>query len=222
MSGIDRRRVMLGSALIGAAGLAVAARPPRPHTRLSQDALDRAVPITVPGYRTIDTSGVVLPPQDALSQLIYDGLVIRSYLAPDGMPLSLVVAYGATQDYALQLHRPEICYPASGFRVGAVDAVPLSLEGHPIAASTLLATRGSRQERLLYWTRLGDRFPVTLWQERAAIVAAALRHEAADGVLVRLSTSAEGGASALLDFAHAWAAALPPVGRTLLLGARSA
>lgn len=219
MSGIDRRRMILGSTLIGASLLAVAARPPRPRGRPAQEAIDRAMPVAVPGYRAIDAAGVVLPPQDALSQLIYDGLIVRSYEAPDGCPIALVVAYGATQDYALQLHRPETCYPASGYRIGSISDVTLPLGPSRVPASTLVATRGSRRERLLYWTRVGTRFPTTLWQERSAIVAAALRHRTADGALVRLSAPAEAGDAPLLRFAEAWAAALPPAGRMLLLGA---
>jgi EpsI family protein len=221
MTGIDRRRMVLGSALLGAAALAAVARPPRPSVRLSQEALDRAMPGAVPGYLPIEAGGVVLPPEDALSALIYDGLVVRSYQAPGGDPVSLVVAYGATQDYALQLHRPETCYPASGFRIGPVEPLELPLGDRRIPASTLLATRGSRQERVLYWTRLGDRFPVTLWQEREAIVAAALRRRVADGVLVRLSTPSDGGLALLARFAEAWAGALQPSARALILGGAS-
>lgn len=219
MSGIDRRRMILGSTLIGASLLAVGARPPRPRGRPAQQAIDQAVPAAVPGYRAIDAAGVVLPPRDALSQLIYDGLVVRSYEGADGCPIALVVAYGATQDYALQLHRPETCYPASGYRIGPVADVTLPIGPARVPASTLVATRGSRQERLLYWTRVGDRFPTTLWLERSAIVAAALRHRTADGVLVRLSAPADAGDAPLVRFAQAWAAALPRAGRVLLLGA---
>lgn len=220
---IDRRRVLLGSALLGATALAVAARPPRLRTRVTQAELEAMMPRDVPGFRQAETAGVVLPPEDALSALIYDGLVVRSYVAADGAPLSLVVAYGTTQDYALQIHRPESCYPASGFRIGPVSPASVPLGDRTIPASTLLATRGRRHERLLYWTRVGDRFPVSLWQEREAIVAAALRHRTADGVLVRLSTSVEeGGEALLLGFAKAWAAALPEAGRVLLTGATRA
>ena len=46
----------------------------------------------------------------------------------------LSIAYGKNQSDALQLHKPEICYPAQGFTLLAKQNTPLDLLGKPIAA----------------------------------------------------------------------------------------
>lgn len=216
-----RRQVLLGTALLGVAGLAAVARPPRPVRKPGlQQALEQAMPVRVgEDQRGAAGGGLVLPPQDALSQAIYDGYVARAYAAPGLAPIYLVIAYGSVQDYALQLHRPEHCYPASGYTIGTVRERQLALAGRQIPGSAMSARLGRHNESVLWWTRVGTAFPASLWQERRVILGSALRREVPDGVLVRFSTTdVPGAGDRLAGFASRFVAVLDRQTRALLIG----
>jgi EpsI family protein len=216
----SRRQFVLGSALLGLAGLGALARPPRPPGRPGlQRELEAGLPDRVGNYARRTAAGVVLPRQDELSRQIYDGFVAHAYVAPGLAPIFLVVAYGSVQDYALQLHRPEYCYPASGYTIGDLAHDDLHLPGRTIRSSRMEASLARRIDSVLWWTRIGNDFPVTVWEERGEILAAALRREVPDGVLVRLSTAASPGSVATLEaFASDMMGNVAPAIRRLLIG----
>lgn len=217
---IDRRQLLFAGMLATGSAAAAMLRPRR--VPLVANQLEAAVPTTVGPYRYATAAGVVLPPRDELGEQLYDQYLARSYVAPGRPPVMLLIAYGSTQDYQLQLHRPEICYPAVGYMVGEARRVPIMLGGaRPVEATALTATRDAQREQILYWTRIGEAFPTTTWGERAAIVRGALRREIPDGVLVRLSVvTVDAGAAtaALIQFNAQLIASLQPPARRLLLG----
>lgn len=167
---------------------------------------------------------VVIAP-DALSDSVYQSLAAKRYSAPGVPPITLVVAYGAAQSYETQLHRPEICYPASGFWIEAQGADDLRLPPGPLPASVLRARRGDRADTVLYWSRIGTSHPQGLWPQRFAIMRSALSQGGADGVLVRISRTsvrADQDRIALSNFARTMWAALAEPERALLFGQFSA
>jgi EpsI family protein len=222
MNELDRRGFLLGGMLVAGVAGAAAARPDRRASPISQQALEQAIPARLDAYRSVESFNAVLPPQDELSRRIYDRYIARAYVAPGRSPIVLVVAYGSTQDYGFQLHRPETCYPASGWDLGPSRQVALALpDGRGIRGKSMSADRPGRREQLVYWTRIGGSFPVDLWEGRLEIMRRALQRRVPDGVLVRLSTDARSPAAAidaLVDFNTRLLAALSPEGRALLLG----
>lgn len=177
------------------------------------------MPGEVAHYRPADPAGVVLPRPDDLSREIYDGFLARAYTDGENPAIFVVLAYGSVQDYALQLHRPEICYPASGYTISPVTELALGLGSRTVPACTMEATLGQREDRVLWWTRMASAFPTTVWQERREILAAAVRREVPDGVLVRFSTAGSpGSADRLKEFARSFITALPATIRPLLIG----
>ncbi len=167
---------------------------------------------------------VVIAP-DALTNSVYQSLAAKRYSAPGQSPITLVVAYGAAQSYETQLHRPEICYPASGFWIEAQGADGLRLPPGTLPASLLRARRGDRADTVLYWSRIGDRHPQGLWPQRFAIMRAALTQGGADGVLVRISRTSvrpDQDRAALSTFAQTMWTALAAPERALLFGQLSA
>ena len=167
---------------------------------------------------------VVIAP-DALTDSVYQSLAAKRYSAPNMSPITLVVAYGAAQSYETQLHRPEICYPASGFWIEAQASDVLRLPSGTLPASVLRARRGDRADTVLYWSRIGDSHPQGLWPQRFAIMRAALAQGGADGVLVRISRTSvrpDRDGVALSNFARTMWAALAAPERTLLFGQLSA
>lgn len=214
--------MLIGTALLGVGGAAMARQPVATAAPVRKEALDKLVPAQVGEWTYRDDSGVVLPPPDALSDSLYSGLVSRSYASPSGAPMMLVVAYSNTQDGMLQVHRPEVCYPAGGYRLSEtrVQDIPNGIGG-TIPANTFSADGVSRTEQVLYWTRIGDRFPARWLDQRIAVLQANLEGIIPDGVLVRVSTLAPDMASARADmasFAAQLVRAAPPAGRRLMVG----
>jgi EpsI family protein len=219
-----RRDLVLGGMLVGASGLAWLSRARAGEPAVDQSVLEAALPVSPPGYRTVPEDGFVLPQRDALSEDIYDRYAVRGYAAEGAglPPVRLVVAYGSVQDYGLQLHRPESCYPAAGFAIGARREVTLQLgSGRSVKAVALSASRSRRHEQILYWTRIGDQFPADLWEGRLIILRQALQRDLPDGALVRaslFSSDPDAALDQLKAFARSLCDAAGPAARRIMLG----
>lgn len=215
-----RRDLLLGGALAAAGGIAYARVPHRGYKPIPPGALERLVPLTVGGWRFQAASGVVLPPPDQLAHLLYDTQLTRTYESGVDLPVMLLMAYGSSQSGMLQIHRPETCYPASGFRLTDTveDRMPIG-KGRSIPVRRFTAASDTRVEQVLYWTRIGDDLPVSWAQQRLAVVRSNLRGFVPDGLLVRMSTVTEdmrGGQDTLRRFAEAMIDALG-TGRRLIV-----
>ena len=64
---------------------------------------------------------VVNPQTKELLDKLYSQLLTRTYVNKDGYRIMLSMAYGDDQRGGLQAHRPEVCYPAQGFKLGKVE-----------------------------------------------------------------------------------------------------
>ncbi len=188
-----RVNIILAIALI--LGAAVAAQAMIPHRKLGKaptnEELDRMIPKTFGNWTYEPEVRLVEPPgSDTLSKQIYNAELARGYRDPDGRLVMFLVAYGASQSDRLQLHRPEICYAAQGFRVAKLTTVDLDLGGGRPALPVrhLLALRENRVEPITYWMRLGDTVATNAVERQVLKVEYGLRGYIADGALVRLST----------------------------------
>jgi len=134
----------------------------------------------------------------------------------------LLLAYGSSQSGMLQIHRPEICYPASGFHLTEtqVTSIPLSA-GRAVASRSFTANSDTRVEQVLYWTRIGDLVPTSWVSQRLAVVRSNLQGQIPDGLLVRLSTvsdDVEHALATLKKFARAMIETMPLERRRMLIG----
>lgn len=222
---LGRRDVVFGG-LLAATGAVAYARTPRfPDVAIRDGELDKLIPLAIGPWRFRTESGLVLPPPDQLVDQLYSQQVARAYEPVDDAsiaPVMLMVAYGSSQSGMLQVHRPEVCYPASGFALSPTLAVDIDVvAGRRVPANYFTATRDLRTERVLYWTRVGDALPRSWTEQRLAVMSSNLRRRIPDGVLVRLSTIGgdEATAKVTLDrFAATMLADLPPRGRRVLIG----
>ena len=117
----SRRQFLLGATCLAAATVAFLRKPRADVAFLGATKLDSLVPKQFAGWRYVTSSGLVLPPQDQLQSKIYHQLVTRVYNRDDGQTIMLLIAYGGSQDGVVQIHRPEICYPASGYTLTTVQ-----------------------------------------------------------------------------------------------------
>src|SRR5271169_202252 len=137
-------------ALLGAMLLAIVLTPHRLMAR-THDVfdIDKRLPTAFGDWKPVEGLNVVAPaPPDSLEREVYNQEASRGFVDPEGHIVMLMVAYGESQSDRLQLHHPEVCYTAQGFRVSHTS--PLKLDYSPLGEPPLKATRlvAQREERV--------------------------------------------------------------------------
>lgn len=187
---INRRDLIVGGACLAAAAGAEAARPRHRVALLQKDAqLEKVIPRAFGIWKVREGEGIITPQsENSLAAQLYNQSVGRMYEDPEGNVIMLLIAYGNTQSDTLQLHRPEVCYPAFGFQIVENNPTEIPLgHGALIPARNLVASVPGREERITYWTRVGEYMPVSNSEQRQMRFRTALAGIIPDGVLVRIS-----------------------------------
>jgi EpsI family protein len=196
---IDRRDLFIGGACVVAAGAAFGLKPRRRVSLQGSAKLEDFVPRRIAGWVSRDVSDLVAPKtEDSLQAKLYGETVGRVYTPAGGeAEVMMLLAHGDTQSNDLQLHRPEVCYPAFGFSISHSQAIALPLPGGvKLPARRLVATAPGRQENIIYWSRLGEYLPVDGAQQRVERLLTAMHGYVADGLLARFSVlGADSGAA---------------------------
>jgi len=200
LSKLSRRQTLIGAGFLAAAATSLVLKPRRAENLLGKAKLDDLVPKRIGGWQFNTASGLVLPPADQLRDKLYSQLLTRVYIRDGLPPVMMLIAYSGSQDGTLQVHRPEVCYPASGYRLSDIEPHALSLApGITLPTRWIVAETGVRREQLVYWTRLGSHFPTTWAEQREAVIAENFAGVIPDGVLVRLSSAGDGVLTPMLD-----------------------
>ena len=134
------------------------------------------------------SAAIVDPTQKELLDKIYSETLTRTYVNRAGYRIMLSIAYGKNQSDALQLHKPEVCYPAQGFALLAKQAGTLDLLGKPITAVRLQTRLGLRVEPITYWTVVGDHVTTGGIDKKLTEMRYAMTGRIPDGMLVRVSS----------------------------------
>jgi EpsI family protein len=153
--------------------------------------IDKRLPTKFGKWAPVEGLNVVAPPApNSLESEIYNQEASRGFVDPDGHVVMLMVAYGESQSDRLQLHHPEVCYTAQGFRVSRTSSVKLdySPSAPPIKLTRLVATREERLEPISYWMRIGYDNSNSNWARQALKLEYGLRGWIPDGALFRVST----------------------------------
>ena len=100
-------------------------------------------------------------------------------------------AYSNVQKSDIQGHRPEVCCPASGYRIIRNMAEKITVGKQDINACLLIAHRGGRQEVILYLTRKGKSFPIDWQRQRIKMAKANLSVTIPAGTIFRVSMIAD-------------------------------
>ena len=131
---------------------------------------------------------VVNPQTKELLDKLYSQLLTRTYVNKQGYQIMLSMAYGDDQRGGLQAHRPEICYPAQGFKLGKVEDGPLATSYGNIEVRRLSTSLGPRNEPVTYWLTVGDQIIKTKMEKRIAEIRLGLTGQIPDGLLFRISS----------------------------------
>jgi EpsI family protein len=175
-------------------------------------------------WSAADVSGLAAPSNvEDLVQRLYDEVVERIYTdASSGYQIMVLLAHGAVETDQLQLHRPEVCYTAFGYKVSGATRQNLSITPQvALPAQRFLASTSDRQESVAYWTRIGEDLPTDGTEQRLALLDAATHGELVDGLLARFSTYDPDfvGAQTRLDgFVRDFLRATPAALRPSLIG----
>lgn len=225
---ILRRDVLIGGACAASLGAAEWLRPRRVLNLLAGADLDRIVPREFGGWHSTAGGDFVVPQTpNSLSNRLYAKQLMRVYTSQQHMAgVMLLIAYGASQSDALQLHRPESCYPAVGLPIVYRTLASLPITPH-VAVPGVLLTAGATQrvEDIAYWSRLGEYLPQSAGDQRRDRLRAAVHGYVGDGVLVRASILRRNGEAqfpVLTDFLGALITAVPPSHRPALVGSKIA
>jgi EpsI family protein len=216
---IDRRQLLIGGLMAASAGLVFARQPKEQIDYLGQGKLETLIPKSFGRWEFATTSGLVIPTEDALSDALYSQLLTRVYTDNVAPPVMLLAAQSSGQTGILQLHRPEVCYPAGGYSLSTVTQRVIKTDQGPIRANQLTATIPGRNEQVLYWTRVGNAMPTSWAQQRWAVARDNLQGRIPDAVLVRVSTVDLDEASAyvrLHEFIQSMLSAVPANSRRVL------
>jgi EpsI family protein len=186
---INRRDLLIGGACLATAAAAEGLRPHRRVTLLGDRQLETLIPKSFGRWQAREADGIVTPEsEDSLAARLYNQSVGRIYAGPDNGLVMLLIAYGNTQSDTLQLHRPEVCYPAFGFTIAENRPAEFDLgHGAVVPGRNLVATSPGREERISYWTRIGEYLPTSNSEQRQMKFRIALSGVIPDGVLVRIS-----------------------------------
>ena len=134
------------------------------------------------------TAQVVNPQTQELLDKLYSQILTRSYVNKQGYRIMLSLAYGDDQRGGLQAHRPEVCYPAQGFKLGKVEDGPLATSFGNIDVRRLSTHLGPRSEPVTYWLTVGDQVIKSKFDKRIAEIRLGLTGQIPDGLLFRISS----------------------------------
>ncbi|WP_309612073.1 exosortase-associated protein EpsI, V-type [Sphingomonas sp.] len=218
---LDRRKFLIGGAFLGAAALAYARTPRTVEDFLGKAKLDDIIPKHFADWSFVSASGLVTAPEDQLSRLLYSQLLTRVYSAPNQPSIMMLAAQSASQTGVLQIHRPEVCYPAGGFQLSPVIEHDIPVGPLMLRTNQLTATADGRSEQIVYWTRIGRHLPISWSEQRWAVAQDNMRGIIPDAVLVRISVSTNDRdeALAVIDgFTRSLIASLSPLARKVLIG----
>ena len=131
---------------------------------------------------------VVNPQTKELLDKLYSQILTRTYINKEGYRIMLSLAYGDDQRGGLQAHRPEVCYPAQGFKLGTVEDGFLPTAYGAIDVRRLDTNLGKRNEPVTYWLTVGDQVIKSTFDKRIAQIRLGLTGQIPDGLLFRVSS----------------------------------
>lgn len=156
----------------------------------------------------------------------YDKTLFRTYRHRDGSVVMLALAWGARQSQDVKVHRPEVCYPAQGFKVLARENDQILISGSTpdtVPTVKMLAGGGGRLEAVQYWIRIGEQYGGDGLAMRLYILREGLKGKIQDGILVRASlyianpSENEHAQGVLTNFLTQYVQAVPAERRKLLV-----
>ncbi len=221
---IGFRNFILLILMLAASGLALALRPTykiaEQHSPID---LELMIPQKFGEWRAEKENlvQIVDPQQQEVIDKIYTQTLSRTYVNNRGYRIMLAIAYGDDQRDTMQVHYPEVCYPAQGFSLSDKQNGMLTTVNGVIPVTRILTSLGPRNEPVTYWTTIGDRVVRSGIQKKLAEMSYGLNGKIPDGMLIRFSSidgNADNAYEMQTQFADQMLGALTPEYRKKLNG----
>jgi EpsI family protein len=225
---VNSTALILATLMCGATFAGIAGRPSaKAADRGNAIVLETAVPRSFGEWTELpdQKTQVVNPQTERLLNTLYSQILSRTYVNKQGYRIMLSLAYGDDQRGGLQAHRPEVCYPAQGFKLGGAEDGLLKTGFGTVEVRRLTTTLGPRDEPVTYWLTVGDQVIKNAFDKRMAEFRLALTGQIPDGLLFRVSSIDRDSARAFAlqqKFATDLLSAVPPETRRQLSGLASA
>lgn len=216
-----RRNLVIGALCVASAGAAYAMTPRKRVSLVGTAKLEVVVPARFGTWASTDVGDpFALNTEDSLSAKIYNQLITRLYVnTATGQQIMMLLAYGESQTDDLQIHRPEVCYPAFGYDIVETRNIDLPiLAGVVLPARQMLARKATASESIIYWSRIGETLPQDGEQQRRDKLTAALNGFIPDGILCRFSCVQPGTPADLRAFIVEMLTAVAVDKRKMLIG----
>lgn len=191
MKAIDFRYLFIGLAMLAAAGLALALTPrEKVADHGTKVDLETMIPKQFGEWRVDESVAPLQVSPDVKASLdrIYNQSLSRTYRNNKGERIMLSIAYGGDQSDSMQVHKPEVCYPAQGFAVDKLTTTTLDTGFHPIPVKRLVAVQNSRVEPITYWIIIGDMAVANATTRKIEQFKYGLTGKIPDGLLFRVSS----------------------------------
>lgn len=220
---IHPRFLAIGVAMLAAAGLAVALTPDVQNLdRGPKIDLETMIPNKLGEWEVDQSIAQILPPPDVQESLkkIYSQTLSRTYINAKGQRVMLSIAYGDGFDKQLDVHRPEFCYPAQGFEVGAFEDRGIESKFGKIPLRRLVARQGSRIEPISYWVTIGGKSVSSTLDRKIEKFKRGLTGQVDSGMLIRVSSigpDAKAGYAVQDEFIRALVMGIPVERRKLVI-----
>jgi len=182
------RHMVVALILLLLAGLTWLATPKR-YAHLSDDQVPQhVIPDSVGDWQAIDVlqSGSNPELQDKLDSL-YSQIISKTYRNSHGQYLMLLIAYGTVQDNINHVHRPEICYPAQGYKIPLLYKAQIDSAWGTLPVMRMEARKNDRNEWVTYWIRVGNDLTRGMLEQNWAQLKYGLMGQISDGLLFRVT-----------------------------------
>lgn len=185
------RNIILLVLMLASAGLAIAMRPTQKIADHGPKVvLETMIPHAFGEWQEEKQSGaqIVDPQTKEMLDKIYSQTLSRTYVNGSGYRVMLSIAYGNDQSDSMQVHKPEVCYPAQGFTLQNKELGTLDVGIGQIPVTRILTTLGQRREPVTYWITLGDRVVQGGLNKKFIEMSYGLTGKIPDGMLIRVSS----------------------------------
>jgi EpsI family protein len=225
---MNRSRItaLVAGSLMAVSAVAATYLTPTQHMSESRPGvlLDQMIPARFGDWteEKIAATAVVDPQIADQLRRIYTQIVNRTYVNSRGDRIMLSIAYGTDQSDNSQVHYPEVCYPAQGFRVTSTERGTLSLGQGAVPVKRLETNlQNQRYEPVTYWTTVGNKAVTTSIDKKMAEMRYGFSGTVPDGLLFRVSSIDRDAAKAFTvheEFVRAMAGVLDSTARERLMG----
>lgn len=223
MNALNFKYLLIGLTLFAAAAGGMALKPTKDIAdQGAKIDLESLIPQQFADWKVDKTIVPITVSPDVQAKLsrIYNQTLMRTYINQKGERIMLSIAYGGDQSDAMQVHKPEVCYPAQGFEILKLVTGMLDTGFGHIPVKRLLAIQGNRVEPIIYWLTVGDTVAINSLKWKLAQLKYGLTGKVPDGMIFRVSSLGDEVAAYPVqeDFTRALLRALTPENRKLLIG----